>query len=86
MVTYVESDLRAFVKNLKRDKAVWKLQMDEHPTKAQALALFQAIENWFEDNRASIKVAMDAGAGISLSNPLAKKYLKAWLEVKWMGE
>ena len=60
--------------------------MDEHPNKFQTKALFQGLEDWFESERLNIKAVMEAEAGISISNTLAKKIGRAWMAWKWGGE
>ena len=46
-------------------------------------AVFQAIEDWFEGERATVKAAIVAAAGRPVSNAAAKKYGKAWMRWKW---
>ena len=52
-------------------------------TKAELKAAFQAIEDFWEDNRVSLKSDIDSAIGRSISNTLAKKLGKYWLQWKW---
>lgn len=52
-------------------------------TKDQLLSTIQAIEDWWDANRATLKSAMEAAAGATLSNALAKTIAKYWLRMKW---
>ncbi len=46
-------------------------------------AAFQAIEDWFEANRASLITAIDdATSPVTLSNPRKKRLVAAYLEYK----
>jgi hypothetical protein len=42
-------------------------------------AILEAVETFWEDNRAALKADMDTAAGFTLTAPLAKKIGKAWL-------
>lgn len=46
-------------------------------------AIFQALDDWFEAERPTIKAAIDSGAGRTMSVAAAKKYAKVWLHWKW---
>ena len=52
-------------------------------TKAQLKAAFQACENFWEDNRLTLKGQIDTAIGETISNELAKKIGKLWLKWKW---
>lgn len=85
MAVLGSGDLGRFIKTLRSDPPAWAAQMSEHPNKFQTLALFQALDDWFEVNRSGMKAAMDA-SGVVVSNGLAKKYGKAWMRWKLEGE
>ena len=86
MATLTPQDLGEMLRNLRRDHEGWLAQMTEHPNKFETLALLQGLENWFESERANIKTAMQTEAGISISNTLAEKLGKVWLQWKFGGE
>ena len=46
-------------------------------------AVFQALEDRFENGRVALKADMDAAAGRTLTPAAAKKYGRAWLRWKW---
>jgi len=54
------------------------------PTKFQLLALIQGAEDWFNlpATRTAAKTAMEAEAGISISNAFAKKVFKVFMQFK----
>lgn len=55
-------------------------------TKPQANAAIQAVEDWFEDNRAALSAAIDAATeplGITLTNPQKREFVKQWLTDKF---
>ena len=54
-----------------------------HLTKAELKAGFQAIENFWETNRVVLKNDIDIAIGRNISNALAKKMGKLWLQWKW---
>lgn len=47
---------------------------------------FQAVEDFWESNRPTIKSDIDAAIGFTTTNAFAKKIGKAWLAWKWGGE
>ncbi len=55
-------------------------------TKTEYKAAFQAIENFWENNRLTLKSDIDTAIGRSIGNSLAKKIGKQWMESKWGGE
>lgn len=58
-----------------------------HLTKGELKAGFQAIEDWWENNRANLKDDIDTAMGrtpaTKISNALAKRMGKIWLQYKW---
>ena len=52
-------------------------------TKAQYKAALQACEDFWENNRLSLKADIDTAVGVTISNQLAKKIGKYWLQLKW---
>lgn len=46
-------------------------------------AVFQALEDRFENGRAALKMDMEAAVGRPMSNAAAKKYGRTWLRWKW---
>ena len=60
------------------------LQAESPPlNKTQLKAAFQAVEDFWEANRISLKQSMDTAAGQTISVALAKKIGKYWLQHKW---
>ncbi len=55
-------------------------------SKVQWKSALQAIEDNFEANRAAVKTDVDAAAGVTLTNPMAKKLSKAWMQRKFFSE
>jgi hypothetical protein len=49
------------------------------PNRVTLTAIFQAIDDFWEANRATLKADMDAAAGATIPNPLAKALGKIWL-------
>ena len=47
----------------------------------------QALEDWWQatGQQTAIKTAMDAAAGVTLTNQLAKKLGKVWMQNKFRG-
>ncbi len=86
MAVLTFQNMAKMLKSMKQDQAGWDAQMSEHPNKNLTLALVQGLDDWYEANRLAAKTAMEAEAGISISNILAKKYGKAWMAWKFGGE
>lgn len=53
------------------------------PSEPQLLAAFQAIETFWENNRATLKANIDSALGIPTTNALARKIGRAWLDYKF---
>ena len=53
------------------------------PNEAQLLAAFQVLEDFWENNKAAVKVDLDTALGFTTTAPLAKKIGKAWLAWKF---
>ncbi len=53
------------------------------PDKPTLKAVFAALDDFWEANRATLKAEMDAAAGSTLPNPLAKALGKIWLHWKF---
>ncbi len=47
---------------------------------------FQAVEDFWEANRPTLKSNIDTAIGFTTTNAFAKKIGKAWLAWKWGGE
>lgn len=54
-----------------------------HLTKAEIKVIFLTIDSWWENNRASLKSDIDAALGRSISNTLARKFGRFWMQYKW---
>lgn len=52
-------------------------------SKAQYKAALQAIEDFWEAQRTTLKGLIDTAVGATISNELAKKIGKFWLNEKW---
>ena len=77
-----------YMRALRRDPVAWAEIRASNPKNLEVKAMFQGMENWFTSNpvRASAKAAMEAEAGISIYNTLAKKIAKVYMQLKWGGE
>lgn len=53
------------------------------PTNTQLLAVFQAIEDFWATNAATLKASMQTAYGQTLTNAHAKKLGRAWLMWKF---
>lgn len=52
------------------------------PSPTQIKAVFQAIEDRWDGDKANYKAAMDAAAGYILTNAQARIFGKIWLQAK----
>lgn len=52
------------------------------PNKSQVLAAFQAIEDFWEANKATLKADVDTALGVTTTAAFAEKILAAWLSWK----
>jgi len=76
-----------FYKHALRNDPVAKAQRKAASlSKAQLQAAFQAVEDWFEGQRATIKGDMDAASGVTLTPVMARKIAKVWMMRKLGGE
>ena len=82
----ISQDISKYIAALKSDPASWTLLKSEAPTKQRLRAYLQGLENWFEDNRAAAKAAMEAEAGAPITNAFAKKIARVWMQIKFGGE
>jgi len=56
--------------------------MTDLPSKSQLKAVFQAIEDWWESEQATLKAAIDNAYGQTTTVALARKIMKAWVAWK----
>lgn len=49
------------------------------PSEAQLKAAFQACEDFWESNKATLKANIDQALGVTTTNPEARKIALAWL-------
>lgn len=71
-------------RHLLHDEALGLLQAESpHLTKNEIKLIFLTIDSWWEDNRVSLKSTIDTALGRSMSNALAKKFGRFWLQYKW---
>lgn len=52
------------------------------PNESQILAGFQVFEDFWTNNAAQVKSNLEAALGRSITNTLARKFGRAWLEWK----
>lgn len=85
MATLTDAQCTWYRQMLHKSKGLLKA---ESPvlTHAQIKAAFQAIEDFWENNRTTLKSDIDTAVGQTISNALAKKMGKWWLKSKWGGE
>ena len=53
------------------------------PNEAQLKAAFQALEDFWTSNAAALKTSMQTAIGQTITNALAKKISRAWLQNKF---
>lgn len=86
MATLTDAQCTAFRHKLHTEALDLQLAEMPHLTKAQLKVGFQAIEDFWEANRATLKFGIDTAVGQNISNALAKKMVKFWLQWKWRFE
>ena len=86
MAVLTDADFAAIRKNARSDPAAKQEYINSGLTKTQWKAAVQALEDWFESNRAAQKAVMDTATGVTLANPLAKKIGRTFYQWKWGGE
>ena len=84
----IPQNMRPYIRAIKQDPIALAELKAATPTVNQLRDLFQGLEDWFEKpaNRLAIKAAMEAEAGISMSNIFSKKIGQIWMRMKWGGE
>ena len=84
MAVITDADLRTMYLDLyRKGHGKEEIKADGLLAPATIKAVFQAIEDWYEGQRATVKAAIDTAAGRTISNAAAKKYGKAYLQWKW---
>jgi len=80
--------MTAYIRAIKQDPTALSELRDKHPNVSQLRSLFQGVEDWFEipANRLAMKAAMEAEAGITITNTFAKKIGRVWMQLKWKDE
>ena len=86
MAVLTSADLTAYKRAIRRDPIAKAELRALSPSKADWTAAMQGLEDWFEAERPNIKVAMQTASGLTLSNALAKKLARVWMERKFGGE
>lgn len=86
MATLTDAQCTAFRHKLHVDGLDLMQVESPHLTKPQLKTAFQAVEDFWEANRIALKSQIDTAVGQSISNALAKKIGKYWLQYKWGGE
>lgn len=86
MAILTDTECTYFRHDLHREALDLQQAESPHLTKAQLKAGFQAIEDFWEANRATLKSSMVAAIGQNISNALARKMGKFWLRHKWRIE
>lgn len=82
----IPANVTPVIQALRRDPAGWAALRAESPSKQQLRSLVQGMENFFEANRAAMKAAMEAEAGITITQAFARKIGRAWMQLKFGGE
>ena len=83
MATLTDEKNAEFRRMLHRE-ALDLLQAESPPlTKPELKAGFQAIEDFWEASRVSLKADMVSAIGKNISSSLAKKMGRFWLQHKW---
>jgi len=81
-----QTELRQLVRELGGKDALFTLLDQTCLTMAQVHGAFDGLNNWFEANRANMKIAMDSGAGLTLTGQTAVKIGKVFYRWKSGGE
>lgn len=79
-------DFHSYVLSLRQLPGYKNNYAAQNFNKVQWKALFQGLEDWFESERLNAKAAMEAEASITISNTIAKKIARVWMERKFKGE
>lgn len=86
MAVLTDADFAAIRRNARSDPDAKREYINSGLSKSQWKAAVQAIEDDFESNRTALKALVDTAAGVTLSNPLAKKIGRTYFQWKWGGE
>lgn len=86
MATLTSADFTRHKKQLMSDPEALAEMKAAGLSKAQWMAALQAIEDRWTADQANYKAAADAAAGKTLTNLMAKKLAKVWMENKWRSE
>ena len=86
MAILTPTQLRDCQISLRHDPAARDAMRAAALSRAQWIGALQALEDRWENNRIATKAAMELAAGVTLSNALAKKLAKAWMDMKYRGE
>ena len=82
MAVLTDEDFDALRARFRSDPATRRLYRESGLRSSQVQAAYQAVEDRWEGDRAGYKSDMDAAAGVTLPNPLAKAIGKFWLQNK----
>ena len=87
MAVITDADVRELYRALyRKGEGKEEIKADGLLDRTVIKAVFQAIEDWYEVERATVKAAIDAAAGRTLTNAAAKKYGRAYFRRKWRLE
>ena len=86
MATLTNEDFTFYKHAIRRDPVAKEEMTATAMGKPKVHALFQGLNDWYESERLNAKAAMEAEAGISITNQLAKKIAKVWMDRKFRGE
>jgi hypothetical protein len=86
MAALTGADFTRYKKQLRADPVALAEMKTAGLSKAQWMAALQAIEDRWTNDQPNYKAAVDTAAGKTLSNTMAKKLAKVWMENKWGGE
>ena len=86
MAILTNEDFTFYKHAIRRDPIAKSAMRAAVPSKQQWKDLMQGLDDWYESERLNAKAAMETKAGISITNQLAKKLGKVWMQRKFGSE
>ncbi len=85
MATLTPADFTLYKRALRNDPVAKAEMRTLSPGKLAWMAAFQALENGYVGERANFKSLMEAAIGKTITNALAVKFEKVWMQNKARG-
>lgn len=84
MAVITDADVREMYLSLyRKGEGKEEIKADGLVDPATIKAIFQALEDWYKGERATVKALMVTAKESAMTNAAAKKYGRAWLRWKW---